>query len=42
MTEMDYKEAYEKEKERCAYLADRLSQVEEERDVLQARLNSAW
>ena len=36
---MDYKNAYEKEKERCAYLADRLSQVEEERDVLQARLD---
>lgn len=39
MTDMDYKNAYEKEKERCAYLADRLSQVEEERDVLQARLD---
>lgn len=36
---MDYKNAYEKEKERCAYLTDRLSQVEEERDVLQARLD---
>ncbi len=36
---MDYKSAYEKEKERCAYLTDRLSQVEEERDVLQARLD---
>ncbi|MDE5951978.1 MAG: hypothetical protein K2H12_10405 [Acetatifactor sp.] len=36
---MDYKNAYEKEKERCVYLADRLSQVEEERDVLQARLD---
>lgn len=36
---MDYKNAYEKEKERCAYLADRLSQVEEERDVLQAKLD---
>ena len=39
MTEMDYKEAYEKERERCAYLADRLSQVEGERDVLQAKLD---
>lgn len=39
MTDMDYKEAYEKEKERCAYLADRLSQVEGERDVLQAKLD---
>ena len=39
MTNMDYKEAYEKEKERCAYLADRLSQVEEERNVLQIKLD---
>ncbi len=39
VTDMDYKSAYEKEKERCAYLTDRLSQVEEERDVLQARLD---
>lgn len=39
MADMDYKEAYEKEKERCAYLADRLSQVEEERDVLQIKLD---
>lgn len=39
MTDIDYKEAYEKEKERCAYLADRLSQVEGERDVLQAKLD---
>lgn len=39
MTEINYREAYEKEKERCAYLADRLSQVEGERDVLQAKLD---
>lgn len=39
VTDMDYKNAYEKEKERCVYLTDRLSQVEEERDVLQARLD---
>ncbi len=39
MADMDYKEAYAKEKERCAYLADRLSQVEEERDVLQEKLD---
>lgn len=39
MTEMDYREAYEKEKERCAYLADKLSQVEWERDALQSKLD---
>jgi len=39
MTDMDYREAYEKEKERCAYLAERLAQAEEERDVLQAKLD---
>lgn len=39
MTDRDYKEAYEKEKQRSAYLADRLSQLEEERDVLQAKLD---
>lgn len=39
MADMDYREAYEKERERCAYLADRLSQVEEERDVLQVKLD---
>ena len=39
MTEMDYKKAYERERERCAYLADRLSEVEGERDVLQAKLD---
>lgn len=39
MANMDYKEAYEKEKERCAYLADRLSQIEGERDALQIKLD---
>ena len=39
MTEMDYREAYEKEKERCAYLADKLSQVEWERAALQSKLD---
>ncbi|GFH96300.1 chondroitin synthase [Lachnospiraceae bacterium] len=39
MTDRNYKEAYEKEKQRSAYLADRLSQLEEERDVLQAKLD---
>ena len=39
MTEIDYKEAYEKERERCADLADRLSQEEREREQLQAQLD---
>lgn len=39
MADIDYKEAYEREKERCAYLADRLLQLEWERDTLQSRLN---
>lgn len=39
MTDVDYKEAYEKERERCADLADRLSQEEREREQLQAQLD---
>lgn len=39
MTEIDYKEAYEKERERRADLADKLVQVEWERDDLQAKLD---
>lgn len=39
MAEIDYQEAYEREKERCAQLADKLSQMELERDMLQDNLN---
>lgn len=39
MTEIDYREAYEKEKERCAYLVEKLSQVESERNILQVKLD---
>ncbi len=39
MTEIDYKEAYEKEKEKCADLADQLIRVEWERDELQSKLD---
>jgi len=39
MAEIDYKEAYEKEKERCADLADQLIRVEWERDDLQSKLD---
>lgn len=39
MADIDYKEAYEREKERCADLADKLLQLEWERDALQSNLN---
>lgn len=39
MAEIDFQEAYEREKERCARLADKLSQMELERDMLQDNLN---
>ncbi len=37
--EIDYKEAYEKEKVKAAYLADRVSQLEDEVDDLSFKLN---
>ena len=47
MTEMDYREAYEKEHLKCADYAERIAQLEEEKDYLQFRLdrihnNSLW
>ncbi|MCM1118739.1 MAG: glycosyltransferase family 2 protein [bacterium] len=39
MADIDYQEAYEREKERCAQLADKLSQLELERDMLRDNLN---
>lgn len=39
MSEFDYREAYEKEKEKCADLADQLIRVEWERDELQSKLD---
>lgn len=47
MTEMNYQEAYEKEHLKCADYAERIAQLEEEKDYLQFRLdrihnNSLW
>jgi len=47
MTEMNYREAYEKEHLKCADYAERIAQLEEEKDYLQFRLdrihnNSLW
>ena len=47
MTEINYREAYEKEHLKCADYAERIAQLEEEKDYLQFRLdrihnNSLW
>ena len=39
MTEIDYREAYEKEKERCADLADKIVVLEAEKEDLQFKLD---
>ena len=47
MEEMNYRDAYEKEHLKCAEYAERIAQLEEEKDYLQFRLdrihnNSLW